>query len=254
MKNKMFDIAGKTVLVTGAARGLGRGIAIHLARAGAVVLANVRSNSPEALSLSELLQSCSPDSRLLVADVSNRSDVGEMFIRINSEAGRLDVLINNAGITQDKDIEEMSLDDWQHVIDVNLTSNYLCSKKALELMKVGNSGRIIQISSMVAHQGALFGHVHYAATKSAQLGFTKTLARTAAKYGVTVNAIAPGIIETDMLKEVHGPEKLEKLKASVPLGLGKVEDIASAVHFLISDEANYITGATLDINGGMLMR
>ncbi len=249
-----FDVSGKIVLVTGAARGLGRGIALSLAQSGAVILANVRTESAEAVSLRTKLHSFSDESKLIIADVSVPEDVDQMFATITSDFGRLDVLVNNAGITEDKDIEEITLEDWQRVIDVNLTSNYLCSKKALELMKLRKWGRIVQISSMVGHQGALFGHVHYAATKSAQLGFTKTLARTGAKYGITVNAVAPGIIETDMLKEVHGPQKLAELESKVPLGLGKIEDIAHAVHFLISNEAGYITGATLDVNGGMLMR
>ncbi len=252
--NPRFDVSAKIVLVTGAARGLGRGIALNLAQSGAIVFANVRAESADAVSLKNELRSFSAESRLIVADVSIPEDVDEMFTTINQDIGRLDILVNNAGITQDKDIEEMTLEDWQRVLDVNLTSNYLCSKKAFELMKRHRWGRIIQISSMVGHQGALFGHVHYAATKSGQLGFTKTLARTGAKYGITVNAIAPGIIETDMLKEVHGPKKIAELEAKVPLGLGKVEDIANAVHFLVSDEAGYITGATLDVNGGMLMR
>lgn len=252
--NPRFDVSNKIVLVTGAARGLGRGIALSLAQAGAIILANVRTESAEAISLKNKLQSFSAESRLITADISVSEDVDDMFATIRNDIGRLDILVNNAGITQDKDIEEMTLKDWQRVIDVNLTSNYLCSKHALGLMKLQNWGRIIQISSMVGHQGALFGHVHYAATKSAQLGFTKTLARTGAKYGITVNAIAPGIIETDMLMEVHGPKKLAELEKTVPLGLGKVDDIAHAVHFLVSDEAGYITGATLDVNGGMLMR
>lgn len=252
--NPLFDVTGKIVLVTGAARGLGRGIALSLAQAGAIILANVRAESADAISLKNKLHSFSAKSRLIIADVSSPEDVDNIFTIIDRDIGRLDVLVNNAGITQDKDIEEMTLEDWQTVIDVNLTSNYLCSKKALELMKPRKCGRIVLISSMVGHQGALFGHVHYASTKSGQLGFTKTLARTGAKYGITVNAIAPGIIETDMLKEVHGPKKLAELEDSVPLGIGRVKDIAHAVHFLVSDEAGYITGATLDVNGGMLMR
>jgi 3-oxoacyl-[acyl-carrier protein] reductase len=252
--NGLFDLSGKTALITGSARGLGRGIALHLAKHGVKVLANVRSESGPAGSLLAKMQKYSAKSCLLVADVSEPEQVEHMFVKIAEEHKGLDILVNNAGMTQEKDIEQISLDDWQRVMTVNLTGNYLCAKHALALMKNRGWGRIIQISSMVGHQGALFGHVHYAASKSGQMGFTKTLARTCAPHGITVNAVAPGIIETNMLQKVHGPEKLAELSAGVPLGLGHARDVAHAVHFLASDEAGYITGTTLDVNGGMLMR
>ena len=167
---------------------------------------------------------------------------------------KLDILVNNAGTSQDKDIFEIEKEDWDRIIRINLTSGYLCSKLAMEKMAAQKSGRIIFISSVVGERGALFGHIHYAATKSGQIGITKTLARTAAPYNITVNAIAPGIIETELLYQTHGADGVAELGKTIPLGLGKVEDIGAAAVYLCSDEARYVTGATLDVNGGTNFR
>ena len=144
--------------------------------------------------------------------------------------------------------------DFDAVIDTNLKGTFNTIKSTYRSFLKQKSGRIMFISSVVGERGALFGHIHYAATKSGQIGITKTLARTAAKYNITVNAIAPGLIRTELLVQTHGEEGVEELGASIPLGLGKIEDVGAAAVFLASDEACYVTGATLDVNGGANFR
>ncbi|UQZ82726.1 3-oxoacyl-[acyl-carrier-protein] reductase FabG [Paenibacillus konkukensis] len=250
----MFTLAGKVALVTGSSRGIGRGIALGLAKAGADVVINSLHITENAMQLVESIKEMGRTSIAVQADASREDDVERLFRTITEKFGRLDILVNNAGTSRAETIVETSLQSWNEMIANNLTSTFLCSKYAMEMMMPQRSGRIISNSSVVGHQGALYGHVHYAATKSGQMGFTKTLARTAAPYGITVNAIAPGIIETELLQQTHGDEKVAQLSASVPLGLGTVEDIAAATVFLASDEARYITGITLDVNGGLYLR
>jgi NAD(P)-dependent dehydrogenase (short-subunit alcohol dehydrogenase family) len=170
------------------------------------------------------------------------------------EIDGVEILINNAGTSQPRDIFEMTDEDWERIIRTNLTSGMLCSRAAMEIMREKKYGRIIFISSVVGERGALFGHVHYAATKSGQIGMVKTLARTAAPLGITVNAIAPGVILTELLLQTHGEDGVHKLGEDIPLGLGSVEDIGAAAVYLASDEAHYVTGATIDVNGGTNFR
>lgn len=251
----MFNLNGKVALVTGASRGLGKGIALALANAGADIIVNYLSNKKEAEAVSKMIKQMGKNVLTVQADVSKEQAVKQMFSQVYEEFGRLDILINNAGTTKAQDITQTSLEEWDNILRINLTSNFLCSKCAVEIMKEQKiKGRIIQISSIVGQRGALFGHVHYASTKSGQIGFTKTLARTLATDGITVNAVAPGIIATELLYKTHGEDDVEQLSQSVPLGLGSIEDIGAAVVFLSSDEARYITGATLDVNGGMYLR
>ena len=233
----MFRLDGRVALVTGAARGIGAGIAAALEQAGAIALRNDLAGAD-----------------CLVADVTDPEAVAHMFNVIRSRFGRLDILVNNAGIVRAEDIFETTLESWHAVIGSHLTGTFLCSKEAALIMRDQRAGRIIQISSVVGHQGALKGFVHYAAAKSGLLGFTKTLARTLAPYGITVNAVAPGIVETEMLRSAHGAEGVRALAATVPLGIGHVQDVAAAAVFLASDEASHITGAVLDVNGGLYFR
>jgi NAD(P)-dependent dehydrogenase (short-subunit alcohol dehydrogenase family) len=177
-----------------------------------------------------------------------------MFAEIKDKFGSLDILINNAGTTKSQDIFETSEEDWDFIIETNLKSCFLCSKEAMRIMKEQGAGRIVNISSIVGERGALYGHVHYASTKSGIFGFTKTLARTAAPLGITVNAIAPGIIETELLFQTHGEDEVGKLSKSVMLGLGRVRDIGLGAAYLCGEGGRYITGTTLDINGGMYLR
>jgi 3-oxoacyl-[acyl-carrier protein] reductase len=250
----MFCLKGKVALVTGSSRGIGRGIALALAEAGADVVVNCMGNVEAAEEVAEKIRAFGRKALVVKANVSEADQVKLLFDKVMEEFGRLDILVNNAGTSQDKDIFEMTFEDWDRIIKTNLTSGMLCSKAAMEIMKEQKSGRIMFISSVVGERGALFGHIHYAATKSGQIGITKTLARTAAKYHITVNAIAPGLIRTELLVQTHGEEGVEELGASIPLGLGKIEDVGAAAVFLASDEACYVTGATLDVNGGANFR
>lgn len=250
----MFCLKGKVALVTGSSRGIGRGIALALAEAGADVVVNCMGNVEAAEEVAEKIRTFGRKALVVKANVSEADQVKMLFDKVMEEFGRLDILVNNAGTSQDKDIFEMTYEDWDRIIKTNLTSGMLCSKAAMEIMKEQKSGRIMFISSVVGERGALFGHIHYAATKSGQIGITKTLARTAAKYHITVNAIAPGLIRTELLVQTHGEEGVEELGASIPLGLGKIEDVGAAAVFLASDEACYVTGATLDVNGGANFR
>ncbi len=250
----MLELEGKLALITGSARGIGKGIALTLAEKGADIILNDKKPNLEGEVVMARIAEMGRKVRLIQADVSCEDEVKKMFGEVREEYGRLDILVNNAGTSQAKTIFEANTEDWNYIINTNLTSCFLCAKEAMELMSAQRYGRIINISSVVGEQGALFGHVHYAATKSGMLGFTKTLARTAAPLGITVNAIAPGIIETELLLKTHGPEGIEKLSESVPLGVGTPRQIGLAVAFLCGEGGNYITGITLDINGGMYMR
>jgi NAD(P)-dependent dehydrogenase (short-subunit alcohol dehydrogenase family) len=250
----MNDLSGQVALVTGASRGLGRGIAEVLAEAGADVVVNYRRAEPEALQVAEQVRVLGRRAAVVQADVSAADQVDRLFDAALEQFGRIDILINNAGTTREQDIFETSEDDWRQILDINLTSCFLCSKRAMGHMAERKSGRIVNISSIVGHRGALFGHVHYAATKSGMLGMTKTLARTGAPLGINVNAVAPGLITTDLLIETHGQEEIDRLGSQIPLGLGTPRDVGLAVAFLCGEGGRYITGATIDVNGGAYLR
>ena len=249
-----LELEGKIALVTGSLRGIGKGIAMVLAEKGADIVLNDKHVDSESNVLVNQIKDMGRNVLLIEADVTKKEDVKMMFDTIEKRFGRLDILVNNAGTSQNKNIFEMELEDWQYIIDTNLTSAFLCSKEAMRIMRKQSFGRIISISSVVAERGGILGHVHYAATKSGINGMTKTLARTGAPYGINVNAVAPGIIETELLFKTHGNEGVEKLSASVPLGLGKPRHVGLVVAFLCSEGGDYLTGMTLDVNGGFNMR
>ncbi len=248
------SLQGKLALVTGAGRGIGRGIALVLAEHGATLALNDLPGSADLAATVAEVAALGAKAQPFPADVSTEEGVRGLLADVERTCGSLDLLVNNAGISQAKDIFALSLEEWNRVLTINLTSCFLCSKHALERMKQRGSGRIVNISSVVAHQGALYGHVHYAASKSGMLGFTKTLARTAAPFGVTVNAVAPGIIDTELLQNTLGNGTASKLAQEVPLGLGTVRDVGLAVAFLCGEGGRYITGTTLDVNGGLYLR
>jgi len=254
----MFDLTGKIALVTGASRGLGQGIAHCLAKAGAHVVVNYVSSKEKAIRVAEEIRELGREALVLQGDVGKEDDVKNIFESIKKEFGQLHILVNNAGINSDHDIMTMDLATWEKIIRCNLTGNFICAKYAVGMMKEKRYGRIIQISSVVGEQGALFGQVHYASTKGGQLSFTKTLARAVAPFGITVNAIAPGVHMTKQVEGVlgtGGASRLESVLKNIPLGiLGTVDDIGYAAVFLASEEARYITGATIDVNGGLYMR
>jgi NAD(P)-dependent dehydrogenase (short-subunit alcohol dehydrogenase family) len=249
-----LELEGKIALVTGAVRGIGKGIALVLAEKGADVIINDKNMSYEGEALESQIKALGRRTLMIEADVSIEADVKIMFSEIQKKFGRLDILVNNAGTSQAKDIFDSTLEDWHYILETNLTSCFLCSKEAMSMMANQHSGRIINISSVVGERGALFGHVHYAATKSGMIGMTKTLARTGAPMGITVNAVAPGIIETELLFETHGAEGVEKLSATIPMGLGKPRSIGLAVAYLAGEGGSYITGTSIDVNGGINMR
>jgi 3-oxoacyl-[acyl-carrier protein] reductase len=250
----MSELTGKTALITGSLRGIGKSIALTLAEKGADIILNDLVESEDLEEIVNRVRAFNRKVFFKAADVSREKDVEALFSFAKNSMGKLDILVNNAGTSQAQDIFDTSLDDWEHVLGTNLTSCFLCAKYAMQIMREQKDGRIINISSVVGQQGALYGHVHYSASKSAILGLTKTLARTGAPLGIRVNCIAPGIIETDLLTQTHGNEGIVRIAENVPLGIGQPRDIGLAVAFLAGEGGNYITGATIDINGGLYFR
>lgn len=244
----MFDLTGKLALVTGASRGIGRSIAELLVANGAKVIGTATSEKGAA-AISDYL---GDSGKGMVLNVSDAESIDALFSNIKAEFGELDILVNNAGITKDNLLMRMKEDEWSSIIDTNLTSIYRMSKAVLRAMMKKRNGRIINIGSVVGSMGNP-GQTNYCAAKAGLLGFTKSLAREVANRGVTVNAVAPGFIATDMTEELTDEQK-EAIFAQVPSQrMGKPEEIAAAVLYLASDAAAYVTGETLHVNGGMYM-
>jgi acetoacetyl-CoA reductase len=238
---------GRVALVTGGTRGIGAAISIALRDAGYTVAANYGGNDEVAQAFSEV-----EGIAIYKFDVSSFESCQVGIERITAELGPVDILVNNAGITRDTVIHRMSPQQWDDVIRTNLTSCFNLSRLVLDGMRERNFGRIVNIGS-VNGQAGQYGQVNYAAAKSGIHGFTKALAQETAAKGITVNAIAPGYIDTDMVRAVP-PAVLEKIVARVPVGrLGKASEIARGVLFLVADEGAFITGSTLSINGGQHM-
>ncbi|AQP37233.1 3-oxoacyl-ACP reductase FabG [Vibrio anguillarum] len=243
-----MNLEGKIALVTGASRGIGRAIAELLVERGATVIGTATSESGAA-AISEYLGNNGKGLALNVTDVES---ITAMLKTINDEFGVIDILVNNAGITRDNLLMRMKDDEWSDIIDTNLTSIFRLSKAVLRGMMKKRNGRIINVGSVVGTMGNA-GQTNYAAAKAGVIGFTKSMAREVASRGVTVNTVAPGFIETDMTKALNDDQRTATL-AQVPAGrLGDPREIASAVVFLASPEAAYITGETLHVNGGMYM-
>ena len=245
---KFPGIAGRTALVTGASRGIGRAIAEMLAQQGAAVVGTATTEEG-ARSITTWLGALSPGSRGLLLDVSSDESVEALFANLPSAP---EIVVNNAGITRDNLLMRMKAEEWNDVVSTNLSSVYRVCKASLRGMMKARYGRIINITSVVGLMGNA-GQTNYAAAKAGMIGFTKSLAREIASRNVTVNAVAPGFIETDMTRALD-EKQAQTLRSQIPLArLGTSADIAAAVAFLASDLAGYITGETLNVNGGLSM-
>jgi len=244
-------LAGQIALVTGASRGIGRAIALELARAGAGVVVNYASSQESAEEVVALIAAEGGEAWAHRADVADEEQVEAMVKAVLERHGRLDVLVNNAGITRDGLLMRMKTSDWRSVIDLNLTGVFLCTRSVSRSMLKARHGRIINITSVVGLMGNP-GQANYSAAKAGVIGFTRSTAAEFASRGVTVNAVAPGFIDSDMTKDLDK----EPILASIPLGrMGQPAEVASAVRFLAADPAAaYMTGQVLQVDGGMVMR
>ena len=245
-------LENKVALVTGSGRGIGRAIALELAKRGCGVVVNDDKNLQEGIEVVDEIKKIGQRALHIQADVSYPDQVEKMIETVLDEFDRIDILVNNAGIAMDKKLENMSIEQWNRVISVNLTGTFNCTKAVITHMKGHDGGKIVNIASVVGEIGN-FGQANYAASKGGVIAFTKTVAKEYAKYGVLVNAIAPGFINTKMVEGI--PQKvIQKILEQIPLGrLGEPEEVAKLVGFLASNDANYITGQVIRINGGMYM-
>ncbi|MED2973358.1 3-oxoacyl-[acyl-carrier-protein] reductase [Fictibacillus sp. B-59209] len=245
-------LKGKTALVTGASRGIGRAIALELAKNGAKVAVNYAGSEAKAQEVVDEIRSMGQDAIAVQANVADSESVSAMVKTVIEKFGALDILVNNAGITRDNLIMRMKEDEWDAVLDTNLKGVFLCTKAVTRQMMKQRKGRIINISSIVGVTGNP-GQANYVAAKAGVIGLTKSTAKELASRNITVNAVAPGFIDTDMTHVLEENVKGEMLKA-IPLArFGSTEDISSLVTFLASDCSSYITGQTIHVDGGMVM-
>ncbi|WP_174733894.1 3-oxoacyl-[acyl-carrier-protein] reductase [Mesobacillus harenae] len=247
-----MKLEGKVALVTGGSRGIGREIALQLAKEGANVVVNYAGSEAKANEVADEIKSLGREAAAIQGDVANADAVAEMIKETVDRFGRLDILVNNAGITKDNLLMRMKESEWDDVINTNLKGVFLCTKAVSRQMMKQRSGRIINISSVVGVSGNP-GQANYVAAKSGVIGLTKTAAKELAPRGITVNAVAPGFITTDMTDKLTEEVKTEMLK-QIPLArFGEPGDIAKVVVFLASEDSSYMSGQTLHVNGGMVM-
>lgn len=242
----------RTVLVTGSSRGIGKAIAIEMARNGADVIVNYLKNKDDALEVSKVIQKMGRRTDCIRADIRHRDDVKKMIESILEKFGKIDVLVNNGGIVRDRTLHKMTDDEWDDVIQTNLTGAYNVTKEVINNMRQNNHGRIINIASVIGQTGN-FGQTNYAASKGGLIAFTKSLAQEVVSHGITVNAIAPGFIDTDMTKSM--PEKIRnEILRKIPVKrLGTPEEVAVLACYLTSEQASFITGQVININGGLYL-
>ncbi|MDE2786715.1 MAG: 3-oxoacyl-[acyl-carrier-protein] reductase [Chloroflexota bacterium] len=247
-----MKLEGRTALVTGASRGIGRAIALALAEEGADVAINYVSNEAAAAAVVEEIQALGRKGMLARADVGDFPDTYAMAHSVLREFGHIDILVNNAGVTSDKTFVNMDHSTWRKVLAINLDGVFNCTKVCIDQMVEQNYGRVVNITSVIGQIGN-FGQANYAASKAGVAAMTKTLAKELASKGITVNAVAPGFIETEMVSSI--PENIQdRLLSQIPLRrFGKAEEVAQMVVFLCSPEGDYVTGAELEVNGGLFM-
>jgi 3-oxoacyl-[acyl-carrier protein] reductase len=245
--------SGRVAIVTGGGRGLGRAIAVRLAEEGANLAVSYRSNDAAAEEAAEKVRAAGVECELFKGDVSSPEDVEALFKGVSDAFGRVDILVNNAGITRDNLMMRMKEEEFDEVLRTNLKGTYLCTRAALRPMVRARWGRIVNVSSVVGLVGNA-GQANYAASKAGIIGFTKSVAREVAQRGITVNAVAPGYVETELTGSL--PENVkEQIRNQVPAGrFGEPEEVAEVVAFLVAEEAGYVTGQTIAVDGGMTMQ
>jgi 3-oxoacyl-[acyl-carrier protein] reductase len=250
----MIDLKGKVALITGGSRGIGAAAALKFAEAGADVVVNYHSHEAEASRVAEQVRSRGVRAIAVQADVSRHEEVEALFNRTLADLGRIDILVANAGIWKRGPIDQLGLKEWQETIDTNLTSIYSCCYFAARAMREQRSGRIITISSTAGQRGEIY-YSHYAASKGGIISFTKALASELGPYGITVNSVAPGWVDTDMSADpLRRPSELSRIEAAIPLGrVATADDVAGPILFLASDLARHVTGEVLNVNGGSVL-
>lgn len=246
------DFAGRVAIVTGAGRGMGRAVAARLAAGGAKLVVNdLDADSTERTAVA--LQESGAEALATPGDVTSSADVARMVVGALGHFGRIDVLVNNAGVLRPTAVFDIEEEEWDMVVNGNLKSTYLCSRAVLPAMRDQGWGRIVNFSSTAGKNVSTVGGAHYTASKAAILGFTRHLAKEEAAHGITVNAVCPGLIDTEMVRSTISKERTAAYASSFPIArLGEPYEVAELVAFLASDKAAYITGASLDINGGDL--
>ncbi len=251
-----FNLTDKVALVTGGSRGLGRAICLGLAAEGARVAINSLRSLAKATELAHRIKAeYAVDALPVPGDVAQETSVVQIFDRTEKALGPLDVLVNNAGIWPTAYVKDMTRQQWDTTQQINLTGPFLCCREAVRRwLRADRTGRIVNVSSQAAFRGSTTGHAHYAASKAGLVSFTVSLAREMAPHGIYVNAVAPGMMNTDMAREALEEDR-QKYLDRIPVGrIGDPAEVANVITFLASDRASYITGATLDVTGGMLMR
>ena len=242
---------GQTAVVTGASRGIGRACAIELARAGANVVINYKTNEEAANSCKEAIEAEGVKALVVQADVSDAAQAKSLIETAEKEFGQIDILVNNAGVNRDRTVQRMSTEEWDEVIQTDLSSMFYCTNAVIAGMRERNYGRILNMASIIGQMGNL-GQANYAAAKAGMIAFTKSAAKELARFNITVNAICPGFIETDMVTSLND-EIRQNLISNIPLGrFGTAEEVATTVRFLCT-EGSFYTGSQLSLNGGQYM-
>lgn len=246
----MLNLTGRNALITGSARGIGRAAALLLAQHGAGIIVNDLEQTQEGTRTVAQIQAMGGRAVFIAADVADSASVARLYEQAAQSMGHVDILVNNAGIARQNTMANISEEDWDAVIDVNLKGVFNTCKRFVPPMQERGWGRVINLSSIAGRRGSMFGDVHYSSAKAGVIGFTKCLAKTCGPQGVTVNAVAPGIVKTQILSEEHE----QASQAFIPLGrTASPEEIASVILFFASDMSSYVTGTVLDVNGGSYM-